>query len=83
MATAKKTPKTKAAPVKAGAAALARVYRVKKQFEKGVRADFTKAIPKDGASLEVIAKKAGVPVGKAKNLAYWLTANGYLTRTES
>ena len=78
----KKTAKsTKTATI--GAAALARVYKVKKQFDGGVREEFIKAIPKDGAPLEVIAKKAGVDVKKAKGYAYWLCANGYLTRVDA
>lgn len=63
-----------------GDGALNTVYKVKKQFPNGVRADFTKAIPKTGAALSVIAKKAGVEVRKARGYAYWLASNGFLTR---
>ena len=80
--TAKPAAKT-TKPATLGAAALARVYKVKKQFDGGVREEFIKAIPKDGAPLEVIAKKAGVDIRKAKGYAYWLTANGYLTRVDA
>lgn len=77
-------PAVKAKAVKAaaiGETALARVYKVKKQFPgDGVRADFTKAIPKSGATLSAIAKKAGVEMRKARGYAYWLASNGYLTR---
>jgi hypothetical protein len=77
---AKKPAATSAKTATVGDAALARVYKVKKQFDGGVREEFMKAIPKDGASLEAIAKEAGVDVKKAKGYAYWLCANGYLTR---
>jgi hypothetical protein len=85
MSTPKKSVTKTAKPTKTevGAAALGKVYKVKKQFDGGVREEFIKAIPKDGATLEVIAKKAGVDLKKAKGYAYWLTANGYLTRVEA
>lgn len=70
----------KATKLAIGDAALATVYKVKKQFPNGVRADFTKAIPKAGAPLSTIAKKAGVEVRKARGYAYWLASNGFLTR---
>jgi hypothetical protein len=79
---AKKVAAVKAAPI--GESALARVYKVKKQFaDGGVRADFIKAIPKAGASLGVIAKKAGLPIVKARGYAYWLASNGYLNRVDA
>jgi hypothetical protein len=78
----KKAVKAAAKPAKLviGDNALATVYKVKKQFPNGVRADFTKAIPKSGAPLRAIAKKAGVEVRKARGYAYWLASNGFLTR---
>jgi hypothetical protein len=80
--TAKKTAAAKAAPI--GESALARVYKVKKHFENdGVREEFIKAIPKAGASLGVIAKKAGLSASKARGYAYWLASNGYLTRVSA
>jgi hypothetical protein len=79
----KKTKVTKTTVTKpAGAQGLAKIYKVKKQFDGGVREEFCKAIPKDGASLEAIAKKAGVDIKRARGYAYWLAANGYLTRVE-
>jgi hypothetical protein len=80
-----KAPKVtkKAAPKLAGAGALAKIYKVKKQFEGGVREEFCKAIPAGGATLEAIAKKAGVDIRKALGYARWLAANGYLTRVEA
>jgi hypothetical protein len=65
-----------------GETALARVYKVKKQFDGGVRAEFCKAIPAGGAPLSAIAKKAGVDIKKALGYARWLAANDYLTRVE-
>ena len=76
----------KAAPAKVaksvtiGDTAASRVYKVKKAFPSGVRAEFTSAIPKGGASLGAIAKKTGVGLAKARSYAYWLSSNGYLTR---
>lgn len=80
--TAKTAAKTvKPAKVVIGDGALSTVYKVKKQFTNGgVRADFIKAIPKSGAPLSAIAKKAGVEVRKARGYAYWLASNGFLTR---
>jgi hypothetical protein len=73
---------TKAPPAKktVGAAALAKVYKVKKMFPMGNRAAFCKVVPKEGATVEVLAKKACIPLQRAINRARWLTANGYLTR---
>jgi hypothetical protein len=85
MATTKKAKpaaKVTKKPAAAGGAALAKIYKVKKQFEGGVREEFMKAIPKDGAPLETIAKKAGVDTKKALAYARWLTAAGYLVRVE-
>jgi hypothetical protein len=88
MSTPKKSEKKTAAPkttkpATVGEPALVKVYKVKKQFESGVRAEFMKAIPKDGATLAAIAKKAGVEIGKARGYASWLAANGYLTRVDA
>jgi hypothetical protein len=77
------TPKAKSVEKPAVSAAVAdKVCKVKKQFEKGVRADFTKAIPAGGAASSVIAKKAGIDIKKARAYAGWLAANGYLMRIE-
>jgi hypothetical protein len=81
MATKKTAAKKVTKP--AGEKALAQIYKVKKQFEGGVREAFCKAIPKDGASLEAIAKKASLDIRKALGYARWLAANDYLTRVES
>lgn len=79
----KKTAAVKAAP-SIGESALARVYKVKKQFtDGGVRADFIKAIPKAGAPLGEIAKRAKLPIVKARGYAYWLASNGYLNRVDA
>jgi hypothetical protein len=84
MATKKTVKAKKPAVTKpAGAQALAKIYKVKKQFEGGVRAEFCKAIPASGATLEQIAKKAGVDFKKALGYARWLAANGYLIRVEA
>jgi LysM repeat protein len=83
MSTPKKAVKKPAAKTEAGAAALTRVYKVKKQFESGVRAEFTKIIAAKGATLSELAKLAKLPVPKAKAYAYRLTANGYLTRVDA
>ena len=77
---AKKVVKAAPAKVVVGDTAASRVYKVKKPFPSGVRAEFTSAIPKAGAPLGVIAKKTGVGLAKARSYAYWLASNGYLTR---
>jgi hypothetical protein len=82
MVTKKSVKKPTTKPAAAGAAAPGKVYKVKKQWEGGVREEFCKAIPAGGASLETIAKKAGVDVKKALAYARWLTAAGYLTRVD-
>ena len=69
MATKAKTKEKPAAPV----------YKVKKQFESGVRADCTKAVGK-GATVEQVATRMKIKVGTAKNLVRWLSWNGYLSR---
>jgi LysM repeat protein len=65
-----------------GEAALKTVYKLKKPFKvnEGVLAKFSSAVPKSGATLRAIAKKAGIDVKKARGYAYFLTTEGYLTR---
>jgi len=62
------------------------VYKVKKQFDGGVRAKCQEVIPASGATLAAIGaaleKKHGIAASKAKGYVYWSTANGYLTRIE-
>jgi len=62
------------------------VYKVKKQFDGGVRGQTTEVIPAKGATVEQIGallkKKHGIDPKKAKSYVNWLSANGYLTRVE-
>ena len=78
--TVKATKVTKNSKVDEKPEARAAGYKVKKQFAGGVRQAFCEAIPSGIATLEVLAKRAGVELRKAKACASWLTANGYLTR---
>jgi hypothetical protein len=77
-----KTTKTVAKAAPTANRAMAKVYKVRKQFDRneGVLLDFVRAIPKSGAPLATIAKKAKVPASKARSYAYHLVSTGFLTR---
>lgn len=55
------------------------MYKAKKQFEAGVRADTTAALKKP-ATIKELAKRMHVEVRKANNLVRWLVWQGYVTR---